>query len=88
MSKMAKNCVNSGGSWTHEFAIFTKKNLHRLTKFVTLKSIFVNNLSLAIVRIPLMANPLNCPRGLWMTPNFLICFSSHNKGQDRFGKPL
>ena len=31
-----------------------KINLHKITKCITLKSIFVNNLNLAIVRIPLV----------------------------------
>ena len=46
--------VNLGGRLSHEFAIFAKKIcIELLFKYITLKSIFINNLILAIVRIPL-----------------------------------
>ena len=42
------------GSIEPRICNFRQKNLHRFTKCITLKSIFVNNLNFAIVRIPLL----------------------------------
>ena len=48
--------VNLGGRLSHEFAIFAKQFCIELINTFSLKSIFVNNLNLAIVRIPQIYN--------------------------------
>ena len=54
MTEIAKNSMNFGGRLSREFAIFGKFFLHKFTKCITLRSILVNDLSLASVRIPLI----------------------------------
>ena len=57
VSKLRPGIVlNFGGPVSLEFAIFAKFFLPRLPKCITLKSIFVNNLSLASVWNALMHN--------------------------------
>ena len=54
VTEIAKNSMNFGGRLSREFAIFGKFFLHKFTKCITLRSILVNDLSLASVRIPLI----------------------------------
>ena len=54
MMEIAKNYMKLRGRLSHEFAIFDNFFFHRLTICIAVKPIFVNNLSLASVRIPLL----------------------------------